>query len=177
MGSRAWARHFGGCHCEDSNTLEQAGQSGAAQGSDTSRPGSRAPAPELGCKLGKVGKLLQSVLCSNPYFSPGLIFGPTSRQGAAFLAWWPPSHPFPLRGAVAQRAVLVLFHVYWRSFRDHCRGPLAPPDAPASVPPLTPHLHPDLCVPSPPGPTQFCTTRLSLTCSWLPPNPPPVAPP
>lgn len=40
VGCMAWARRFGGCHFEDSNSLEPAGRPGAARGGDASRLGS-----------------------------------------------------------------------------------------------------------------------------------------
>lgn len=131
---------MGRAHCEDSDSVEQAGQPGAARGGDASRPESQTLPPELGRKLGQVGKSLRSVFCSSPYFSLGLTVGSIARHGAQFLAWgllWVPvpSPPSPWGGGSSAQLPL-LFRVYWRSSRGRCRGPSAPPGAPAPPRPL-----------------------------------------
>lgn len=68
-------------------------------------------------------------------FSCGRTVVPTALQGAAFLAWWPLSHPFTLGRWL--RALLGSYSMFTgKVFRDPRRSSPAPPAPLHRVPPL-----------------------------------------
>lgn len=175
-GASSWARRAARIQTAWSK-LDSPGSRGQATRRVASRPGSRTAPPEVGRKLGKVGKSPRSALCSSPYFSRGLIVSSTARQGALFLVRGPLSHPLLLFGAVAQRTAVAPIPCLLEKFPRSPPRPLGPSRSPRAPAP------PPLSLPAPhTSASNFASGVLPAPPSSVPPaspflSPPPAAPP
>lgn len=131
----------------------------------------------VGAQVGQSWKIAPKRALLQSVFLLRDDFGPTAKQGFALRAWWLPMAPSHHSLSLGRwlSALLRCYSMFIGEVSEIAAaapGTLRALHCPSQLPTPPPRTR----GPSSPGPTQFGTTGLSLTCCWRPPRSPSSCP-